>query len=165
MAYLRVIVLLAGIVALSGCALGTVSRLNDLHQGMTAEQVKDVLGDPSGVQLINGMPVWRYSLHEYFVGWVPYYLLFTNDNQLVAWQANMNEYYANQQLMMSAYQSLQQSARPAGGGQTGVRRGGGGQTGGGSGWTQHDSSGGGGSDGNCSYVTSSRSGGSVMTCR
>lgn len=126
----RAISLCLTLAMLGGCAgsggLGSVSKLSQLQRGMTTGEVKSVLGEPASVQLIDGLPIWRYSLHEYFVGWVPYYFVFNYDNQLVAWQANMNEYYANQQMMMSVIRSLQQSPQAG----SGASRGGGVSSGG-----------------------------------
>jgi hypothetical protein len=112
----RGIVLYGAVSVLAGCALGTMSKVNELQRGMTTQQVKGLMGAPESTQLINGLPVWRYSLHEYFVGWVPHYLVFNEENQLIGWKANMNEYYANQMMWMSAIESMQRSSPAAGAG-------------------------------------------------
>ena len=70
---------------------------------MTANKVTSILGQPASSQFLKGYLVWKYDLHRYWVGWIPYYLAFEpNSMKLVGWFENMNEYYANQQLWLEA---------------------------------------------------------------
>ena len=99
---------------LMGCAtLGTVNKTDNLSQGMSMEQVRSVLGAPDSSELSNNRVVWKYSLHKYFVGWIPYYLTFNEDNKLVAWAANQAEFYQNQQVMMGVAQQIGQQNQQA----------------------------------------------------
>lgn len=93
-----------------GCAsLGSIKKTNQLSPGMTTEQVKSLLGQPSQSQFIQNKIVWKYSLHQYFVGWVPYYLVFDKETQeLEAWYANEQEYYQNQQMWMNVANQMEQ---------------------------------------------------------
>ncbi len=87
----------------TGCGLGNIKKTTYLQPGMTADQVRVVLGNPSSSQFIENYVIWKYNLHQYWVGWVPHYLAFwSKDMTLVAWQANMNEYYANQQIWINS---------------------------------------------------------------
>ncbi len=68
----------------SGCAsLGTISmsKTNRLSIGMTMPEVQKVLGNPSRTELVGDKTVWRYYLHQYCVGFVPYYLVFDKNTQ------------------------------------------------------------------------------------
>lgn len=89
---------------LSGCAtLGTVKNTNDLTPGMTIPEAKKIMGQPSQTQFIGNKIVLKYNLHQYFKGWVPYYLAFDKDTKkLEAWFADEQEYYRNQQLWLQA---------------------------------------------------------------
>ena len=86
-----------------GCGLGNIKKTTELYPGMTSAQVKGILGNPSSTQYTNDYVIWKYSLHQYWVGWVPYYLAFwAKEMTLAAWQANMSEYYATQQLWIES---------------------------------------------------------------
>jgi outer membrane protein assembly factor BamE (lipoprotein component of BamABCDE complex) len=64
---------------LSGCSsFGTVRKSNDLEPGMSTVQVKEKLGNPNSTQFIYNKWVWKYSLHQYWKGNIPYYLIFNN---------------------------------------------------------------------------------------
>jgi hypothetical protein len=98
-----------------GCAsLGSIKKTNQLSPGMTTDQVRSILGQPSQSQFIQNKIVWKYSLHQYFVGWVPYYLVFDKNSQkLETWYANEQEYYRNQRMWMDvANQIEQQNQKP-----------------------------------------------------
>lgn len=94
----------------AGCAsLGSIKKTNQLYPGMTMEQTKSLLGAPSQTQFIQDKIVWKYELHQYFVGWVPYYLVFNKETQkLNAWYANEQEYYQNQQMWMNVANQMEQ---------------------------------------------------------
>ena len=86
---------------LMGCAtLGAANKINNLSQGMTTEQVRSILGSPLFIEHVNNKLVWKYSLHKWCVGWIPYYLTFDEENKLVEWAANQTEYYQDQQRIM-----------------------------------------------------------------
>jgi len=91
-------------VLLSGCAtLGSIKNTNDLMPGMSIGEVKKIMGQPSQAQFIGNKLVLKYNLHQYFKGWVPYYLAFDKDsNKLESWFADEQEYYRNQQLWLEA---------------------------------------------------------------
>ena len=70
------IVLCLFLVACSGGSLGSVSKTHQLYPGMTVNQVNDLLGPSESQQFVAGRRVFKYSLHQYWKGWVPYYLAF-----------------------------------------------------------------------------------------
>jgi hypothetical protein len=87
----------------TGGGLGSISKTNHLVPGMSPNEVKSVLGEPSQTQFVANKWVWKYSLHQYWKGWVPYYLVFEKETQkLEAWYANEAEYMQQQQLWLQA---------------------------------------------------------------
>ena len=65
--------------------------------------VKNILGSPSQTQFIAEKWVWKYSLHQVWKGFVPYYLIFgKDDNKLKSWYADEAEYMRMQQLWLQA---------------------------------------------------------------
>lgn len=100
---------------INGCAgtgggLGSISKTNQLRPGMTPTQVKVILGDPLQTQFIADRWVWKYSLHEFWKGWIPYYLVFNNDShKLESWYANESEYMRQQQLWLQAMPPTQRN--------------------------------------------------------
>jgi outer membrane protein assembly factor BamE (lipoprotein component of BamABCDE complex) len=87
---------------ITGCTT-KVTRTNQLYPGMQPEQVKEVLGEPSQTQFISNKWIWKYSLHEPWKGFIPYYLAFSKENPtLEGWYANEQEYHRQQQLWMQA---------------------------------------------------------------
>jgi hypothetical protein len=109
----RIISLAALFILIGGCAgtggnFGSVSKTNQLMPGMSAYQVKEILGEPSQTQYIADKWVWKYSLHEYWKGWVPYYLVFGKETQkLDSWYADEAEYRQQQQLWLQAIPPIQ----------------------------------------------------------
>ena len=84
-------------------AFGSASRITQLRPGMTSTEVTSILGQPASSHFLEGHLVWRYDLHRYWMGWIPYYLAFEpNSMKLVGWFENMSEYYANQHLWLEA---------------------------------------------------------------
>ena len=63
---------------ITGCAT-KVTRTNQLYPGMQPEQVKEVMGEPSQTQFISNKWIWKYSLHEPWKGFIPYYLAFSKE--------------------------------------------------------------------------------------
>lgn len=102
------IFLFATLLTLVGCAgtgggLGSISKTNQLMPGMTPNQVKEILGEPSQSQFIADKWIWKYSLHEPWKGWIPYYLIFGKESlKLDSWYANEAEYMQQQQLWLQA---------------------------------------------------------------
>lgn len=97
------------LVVMSGCAtLGSVKKTNQLYTGMTVAEVRQTLGQPSQTQFIGNKLIWRYNLHQYWKGFVPYYLVFDKDTQkLDSWYADEEEYYRNQKLWLHAFPPTQ----------------------------------------------------------
>ena len=93
---------------LSACAgtgggLGSVSKTNQLLPGMKPAEVRMVLGEPSQTQFISDKWVWKYSLHEPWKGFIPYYMVFGRESQsLEQWFADEAEYMRQQQLWLQA---------------------------------------------------------------
>jgi hypothetical protein len=104
--FARTFLLLVALVFLSACA-SNVTKTNQLAPGMTAAQVKESMGEPSQTQFISNKWVWKYSLHQPWVGFIPYYLVFDKDTQtLQQWYADQAEYQANQSLWIKAAASM-----------------------------------------------------------
>ena len=101
-------VLIMNLLILNGCAgagggLNSISKTNQLMPGMNANNVKNILGSPSQTQFIAEKWVWKYSLHQVWKGFVPYYLIFgKDDNKLKSWYADEAEYMRMQQLWLQA---------------------------------------------------------------
>jgi hypothetical protein len=105
--YRRVILLLfalSAILLIAGCAtmeeaagLNTAGKTAQLRDGMEYRQVETLLGTPKSSQAIKGKQIFRWNLHEYGKGWVPYDMVFdANKKTLLSWSANEKEYLANQ---------------------------------------------------------------------
>jgi hypothetical protein len=92
---------------LIGCAT-EVSTTNQLSPGMRPEQVKAIIGEPSGTQFIADKWVWRYSLLEPWKGFIPYYLVFSKENPtLESWYADLDEFYRQQESLQKAFPPTQ----------------------------------------------------------
>jgi len=92
---------------LTGCAT-KVSATNQLSPGMQPQQVKTALGEPSQTQFVGNKWVWKYSLHEPWKGFIPYYLVFSKENPVLeGWYANEEEYFRQQQLWLQAFPPTQ----------------------------------------------------------
>ena len=102
------IILITNILFLGGCAgtgggLNSISKTNQLMPGMTTNEVKNILGDSSQTQFISEKWVWKYSLHQAWKGYVPYYLIFGKEDQKIeSWYADEAEYMRQQQLWLQA---------------------------------------------------------------
>jgi len=108
------------VLALASCAgtgggLGSVAKTAQLAEGMKPAEVLKVLGEPSQVHKVGGHVVWKYSLHEYWKGYVPYYLVFDgNGKKLQSWYADEQEYQRQQSLWINALTPMkQQQKQPA----------------------------------------------------
>jgi hypothetical protein len=90
-----------------GLGLGTISKTSYLYPGMSSKEVTNILGNPSHTEFIGNKLVWKYSLHQYWKGWMPFYLAFDKENNLESWYADENEYRMNQQLWLQAFPPTQ----------------------------------------------------------
>ena len=99
---MKYILTLAIVFLVSGCAINTINKTKHLVPGMTTLEVKGVMGEPDSTELSNGFLVWKYSLQKAWTGYIPYYLAFDQNKSLIAWQANMDEYYASQSLWLQS---------------------------------------------------------------
>jgi hypothetical protein len=111
--------LLACALMLAACAgvggLGSVARTAELRPGMSPAQVQALLGAPAATQRGEHGVIWKYSLHEYYKGWVSYYLLLAGEPaQLQQWVADEAEYQRNQQMWLQVLATM--PAAQAGGG-------------------------------------------------
>ena len=107
---MRAAIIAALLPMLFACAAGTggglnsIQKTNRLSPGMNPSEVKAVLGDPGQTQFVSDKWVWKYSLHEVWKGYVPYYLVFTRkDQKLESWYADEAEYQRQQQLWLQAF--------------------------------------------------------------
>jgi hypothetical protein len=101
-------ILLSAGCAGSGGGLGSISKTNQLSPGMKPSQVRSILGDPSQTQFISNKWVWKYSLHEPWKGFIPYYLVFSRNSQVLEqWFADEAEYERQQQLWLKAFPPTQ----------------------------------------------------------
>ena len=69
----------AAVVFLSACAsigMNTVTKLDQLSPGMDSAQVAAVLGEPKSSQMRGDQVVLKYTLHQNWKGFVPYYFQF-----------------------------------------------------------------------------------------
>ena len=81
----------------------SVSKTNQLAPGMSTEQVRAILGEPKQTEFIADKWVWKYSLHQAWKGFIPYYLVFDKEKQVLqSWYADEAEYMRQQQLWLQA---------------------------------------------------------------
>lgn len=87
----------------TGGGLGSASKTNQLSPGMTTAEVRSIFGEPSQTQFVSNKWVWKYSLHEPWKGFIPYFMVFGRDSQaLEEWYADEAEYTRQQQLWLQA---------------------------------------------------------------
>ncbi len=104
---------------LGGCGgqnlkLNTVEKTQKLQPGMMHEEVVVIMGKPASTQFVGDKVVLKYKLHEYWKGWVPYYLAFDKGSaKLVSWYADEAEFQQNQQQWTQAFQAFEQSMQAA----------------------------------------------------
>ena len=97
------VLFLLGACAGTGGGLNAVSKTNQLSPGMNSAEVKAVLGEPSQTQFISDKWVWKYSLHEPWKGFIPFYMVFGQESKtLERWFAYEAEYLRQQQLWLQA---------------------------------------------------------------
>lgn len=98
---------------IAGCAtgvggFGSVSKTNQLAPGMTPDEVKAVLGDPSQTQFIADKWIWKYSLQQPWKGYIPYYMVFTGKPAVLQeWLADEDEYMRQQKLWLEQFPPTQ----------------------------------------------------------
>lgn len=105
--------------ALTACAgtggLGSVTKTTQLQSGMTEAQVQQLMGKPASVQQGATGAIWKYSLHEYYKGWVNHYLLFAGEpRRLQEWAADEAQYQRSVALWVPILNSLPSAASAAG---------------------------------------------------
>lgn len=90
--------------ACAGMGMNSVVKTQSLTVGMTQAQVTATLGvEPSGTVAKGGKTLVRYTLHQNWKGFVPYYMVFDPQGRLRAWGPNEAEYQANQKAMGEAF--------------------------------------------------------------
>jgi uncharacterized membrane protein YgcG len=134
---LRIIILFALGVFLSGCATGgtnmgfdTVKKTAQLRPGMMFPEVVKILGKPKSSVFIEDEWQVNYTLHQYWKGWVPYVFVFDKNTQrLKSWKADEEAYQKNQEMWMEIARSLEQQQASGGGTQQSGSSGGSGGSG------------------------------------
>ena len=63
-------------------AFGDIKKLNQLDRGMNQAKVRQILGEPKQKELKAGRTVLKFSLHEWWRGWKPVYLVFDDSETL-----------------------------------------------------------------------------------
>lgn len=119
MRHVLVAAVVCGSSACASVGMNSVQRVNQLSVGMDSSQVVAILGDPSSAQVKDGQMVLKYTLHQNWKGFVPYYFVFDGDTRrLVSWYEDEAEYQRNQQQIAQAVAPLleqQQQQQAAGG--------------------------------------------------
>ena len=102
----------------AGCAsmgMNSVQKLNRLSPGMSSEEVQAILGEPKSSEVQGDKWILKYTLHENWKGFVPYYVVFNKDTRtLESWYADEEEYQRSQARMAETLKPLLEG--PAGGG-------------------------------------------------
>ncbi len=106
-----------GVLALSflvaGCTgvpmeFNTVEKTRSLQPGMMHKDVVKLLGKPKSVQFVGDKVILKYSFHEYWKGWVPYYIIFNKQTgKLQEWYEDEAEYQRNQAMWASVFQEFE----------------------------------------------------------
>jgi len=99
---MKIFIILAVSILITGCGFNSIKKTTHLEPGMSTSQVRQVMGDPDSSEFSNGYMVWKYSLQKPWVGFIPHYLAFDEGKKLIAWKANMKEYYASQNLWLQS---------------------------------------------------------------
>ena len=77
---------------------------------MSFVEVFEILGQPKSSAFQGGEWIVKYSLHEYWKGWVPYYVVFDKETkQVTHWFADEAEYQQNQQQWMMLLQAMEET--------------------------------------------------------
>jgi hypothetical protein len=97
---LIVITMLAS--SLIGCA-ASVGKMNTLQPGMSIEDVKQTMGEPSTTQFADGKMVLRYDLRQGIKGIIPQYIVIdVKTKTVIAWYADKDAEQRNE----AAWQAL-----------------------------------------------------------
>jgi len=115
--YRLIVVLFCFFAGCSSMGMNSVTKLNQLSPGMTQEEVIKVLGQqPKSTQLKGEAWILKFSLHENWKGFVPYYMVFDAETKkLVSWYADETEYEKNQARLAETFKPLLESGGGAGG--------------------------------------------------
>jgi len=101
--------------ACASLGMNSVQKLNQLSPGMSSEEVQAILGEPKSSEMTKDKWVLKYTLHENWKGWVPYYVVFDNDTRrLESWYADEEEYQRNQQQLAQTLQPVLESQNQGG---------------------------------------------------
>ncbi len=115
----RSIIIILSLWTTAACAsmgMNSVQKLNQLAPGMTSEQVQEILGEPKSSELTTDKWVLKYSLHENWKGFVPYYVVFDKDTRrLESWYADEEEYQRNQEQLGETFKPLLEGQSQGGG--------------------------------------------------
>lgn len=105
---------------LVGCAsmgMNSVQKLQQLSPGMTDAEVQEILGAPKSSQMTEEKWVLKYTLHENWKGFVPYFVVFDKDSRrLEAWYEDEEGYQQAQAQMGETFKPLLEAANQGGGG-------------------------------------------------
>ena len=92
-----------------GCVgFGDIAKLNILARGMSQSAVQLLLGRPKQTELKDNKIILKYSLHQWFHGWKPVYLLFNEKDQLVEWFVDEKEFADGQKRWMNYFKLWKQ---------------------------------------------------------
>jgi hypothetical protein len=104
---------LSSLLLLTTACSTQVGSTNRLAPGMAPAQVRSIMGEPAQTQFVADKWIWKYSLHQPWKGYIPYYLVFGKETQtLDGWFANEAEYVQQQQLWMATWNQLHQTFPP-----------------------------------------------------
>ncbi|MFH2011245.1 MAG: hypothetical protein ABIJ37_00850 [Pseudomonadota bacterium] len=113
-----IIFLICGLIA--GCVSGgfdSVKKTNQLRQGMTYQEVVNLLGEPKTSEIKNGSLVATFWLHQNWKGNVPYDLVFNSKTRkLKSWSENKKKFEANQKFLSQIAASLSKGSQESKGG-------------------------------------------------
>ena len=110
--------ILISFMLLSGCVSGglnmdfynNVEKTNQLTPGMSHKDVLNLLGKPKSSQFVGDKVILKYSLHQEWKGFVPYYMVFNKKTaRLVSWYADEAEYQRNQLMWMQTFQAFEEA--------------------------------------------------------
>lgn len=91
--------------ACASVGMNSVKKVNQLSVGMDRAEVTRILGEPKSSEVRGDQLVLKYTLHENWKGFVPYYFVFdSGTNRLVSWYEDEEEYQRNQQQLAEALQ-------------------------------------------------------------
>jgi hypothetical protein len=102
-----VLAVVCGVAACAAVGMNSVKKVNQLSPGMDREPVVQILGEPKSSEVKDNQTILKYTLHENWKGFVPYYFVFDNDTgRLVNWYEDEAEYQRMQQQMAQALEPV-----------------------------------------------------------